>query len=130
MISSKEIVLDLKKDGEDMEKGIRNVYSNELKKNVCHKICDLKFSTSRTAEELQIPLKTVEKWITAYHKNPKVFDVPDDYQQRYHHLMRERYDSLSREDLIKTLKTKDSQISYLKSMLNAKKIQTEESFNA
>jgi len=32
-------------------------------------------STIKTAEELNIPLKTFENWITAYNKNPNVFDA-------------------------------------------------------
>ena len=31
-------------------------------------------STIATANKLNIPLKTFEKWITAYNKNPRVFD--------------------------------------------------------
>ncbi len=31
-------------------------------------------STMDTAKKLNIPLKTFEKWITAYNKNNKVFD--------------------------------------------------------
>ena len=33
-----------------------------------------KQSTLKTAQDLKIPLKTFEKWITAYNKNNKVFD--------------------------------------------------------
>ena len=33
-----------------------------------------KQSTIKTAQDLKIPLKTFEKWITAYNKNNKVFD--------------------------------------------------------
>ena len=29
------------------------------------------------AKEMDIPLKTVEKWVTAYYKDPKVFEVPE-----------------------------------------------------
>ena len=32
-------------------------------------------STSKTAKEFGIPLKTVEKWITTYNKNPKAYNV-------------------------------------------------------
>lgn len=32
-------------------------------------------STIKTAEELNVPLKTLENWITAYNKNPHVFDA-------------------------------------------------------
>lgn len=33
-------------------------------------------STMATANDLNIPLKTLENWITAYNKNPNIFD-PD-----------------------------------------------------
>lgn len=33
-------------------------------------------STIKTAEDLNVPLKTLENWITAYNKNPNIFD-PD-----------------------------------------------------
>ena len=33
-----------------------------------------KQSTSKTADDLNIPLKTLEKWITAYNKNNHIFD--------------------------------------------------------
>ena len=34
-------------------------------------------STIQTAKDLEIPLKTLEKWITAYNKDPRIFD--EDY---------------------------------------------------
>lgn len=33
-------------------------------------------STIKTAQDLSVPLKTLEKWITAYNKDPFIFD-PD-----------------------------------------------------
>lgn len=33
-----------------------------------------KHSTIKTAEVLNIPLKTLEKWITSFNKNNNVFD--------------------------------------------------------
>lgn len=44
-------------------------------------------STTKTAQELNIPLKTFENWITAYNKNPHIFDA----------------DFVSPQDTIKTL---------------------------
>jgi len=32
-------------------------------------------STIKTSEELNIPLKTLENWITAYNKNTHIFDA-------------------------------------------------------
>ncbi len=37
-------------------------------------IKNAKSSTIKTAKDLNIPLKTLEKWITAYNKNNNIFD--------------------------------------------------------
>ena len=49
-------------------------YSNELKNKICIRICRNRESTSLVAKEMEIPLKTVEKWVTAYYKDSRVFD--------------------------------------------------------
>jgi transposase-like protein len=49
-------------------------YSTEFKKMATELIVISKQSTSKTAKDLNIPLKTLEKWITAYNKNNKIFD--------------------------------------------------------
>lgn len=49
-------------------------YSNDFKKMATELVIIGKQSTIKTAEDLKIPLKTFEKWITAYNKNNKVFD--------------------------------------------------------
>lgn len=49
-------------------------YSNDFKKMAVELVVIGKDSTSKTADNLNIPLKTFEKWITAYNKNNKVFD--------------------------------------------------------
>ena len=51
-----------------MEETMSRKYDKRLKANVVYDICELGKSTSRTAKEYNIPLKTVEKWVTAYHK--------------------------------------------------------------
>ena len=48
-------------------------YSYELKNYIARRIVVDKHSTSLTAMEFYIPLKTLEKWITAYNKNPNCF---------------------------------------------------------
>lgn len=50
-------------------------YNRELKKELCEKICINGDSTLKTANEYGIPIKTFEKWITAYNKNPHCFDT-------------------------------------------------------
>ncbi len=49
-------------------------YSNELKKKLCEDICLNNASTIKTAEEFNVPLKTLEKWITAFNKDRHYFD--------------------------------------------------------
>jgi transposase-like protein len=43
---------------------------------ICELILKQHQSTLRTAEEFNVPIKTLEKWITAYNKDNHVFD-PD-----------------------------------------------------
>lgn len=49
-------------------------YHNPLKKKLCEDVCLNGKSTLQTANDYGIPLKTLEKWITAYNKDNKVFD--------------------------------------------------------
>ena len=49
-------------------------YDNNFKSMIVNLICNEKHSTIKTAEQFEIPLKTVEKWITAYNKNNRCFD--------------------------------------------------------
>lgn len=49
-------------------------YSTDFKKMAVELVCVAKNSTIATAKDLNIPLKTFEKWITAYNKDNKVFD--------------------------------------------------------
>lgn len=49
-------------------------YDIDFKKMAVELITISKQSTSKTASDLKVPLKTLEKWITAYHKNNKIFD--------------------------------------------------------
>lgn len=50
------------------------IYEKEFKKTAVERVIKDGKSTSQTAKEFDIPLKTFEKWITAYHKNNKVFN--------------------------------------------------------
>ena len=95
----------------------RKVYSNELKKMICDRICEQGESTSRVASRYEIPLKTVEKWVTAYHKDPTVFQIPDGYFASQRKAFAHRYDDLTPQEMIQELKRKDNQISYLESVL-------------
>ena len=53
-----------------------NVYSRDFKKMLTELVLIQGHSTIKTAEEFNVPLKTFEKWITAYNKDPHCFD-PD-----------------------------------------------------
>lgn len=48
-------------------------YEKDFKAMIVNLIVVEKRSTIKTAEQFQIPLKTLEKWITAYNKDPNVF---------------------------------------------------------
>lgn len=50
-------------------------YDNNFKSMIVNLIVNEKHSTIRTAEQFDIPLKTVEKWITAFNKDNKCFDA-------------------------------------------------------
>lgn len=52
-------------------------YSRNFKKMVTELIVIQKHSTLKTAEEFNVPLKTVENWITAFNKDNHCFD--EDY---------------------------------------------------
>lgn len=49
-------------------------YDNNFKAMIVNLICNDKHSTIKTAEQFEIPLKTVEKWITSYNKDHNVFN--------------------------------------------------------
>lgn len=49
-------------------------YDNNFKSMIVNLICNEKHSTIKTADQFEIPLKTVEKWITAYNKDNRCFD--------------------------------------------------------
>ena len=50
-------------------------YDNNFKSMIVNLIVNEKHSTIRTAEQFDIPLKTLEKWITAFNKDNKCFDA-------------------------------------------------------
>lgn len=50
-------------------------YSNDLKSMIVNFIRVERRSTIKTAEQFDIPLKTVEKWVTAYNKDNHCFDA-------------------------------------------------------
>ena len=51
------------------------VYNNNFKSLIANLIVNEKHSTIKTAEQFDVPLKTLEKWITAYNKDNHCFDA-------------------------------------------------------
>lgn len=97
-------------------------YSNQFRKGVCQLTCDCGHSPSKTAEEYEIPLKTLEKWITAYHKDSHCFDKSDDYYDISRREFAHRYDNLSTKEMISLLKEQDDEIHCLHSMIRSYQI--------
>lgn len=93
-------------------------YSKDLKRKICNDICINKKSTIRTAEAYGIPLKTVEKWITAFNKDNHCFDDTtsnsNDFQIIKPKNNLDFYDELSEEELKQQLLKKDIEIARLK----------------
>lgn len=88
-------------------------YSIETKKRLCEMICLNHSSTIKTAEEYNIPLKTLEKWITAYNKDSHCFELVNDFSI-INKSDDSNYDDLDIDDLKKQLMKKDIEIARLK----------------
>ncbi len=92
-------------------------YTIDLKRKLCTDICINGKSTIKTAEEYNIPLKTLEKWITAFNKNNHCFDSKieeNDFRLIDSFISSTSYDDLSNEALKKQLMKKDIEIARLK----------------
>ena len=93
-------------------------YNSELKKKLCEDICLHGKSTSLTAKQFNIPLKTLEKWITAYHKNPHCFDPKIEFINDFKIIDKlpdiPDYEDLSNDELKDILMKKDIEIARLK----------------
>ena len=50
-------------------------YENNFKSMLVNLIVNENHSTIKTAEQFDVPLKTLEKWITAFNKDNKCFDA-------------------------------------------------------
>ena len=50
-------------------------YDNDFKSMIVNLIVNEKHSTLKTANQFDIPLKTLENWITAYNKDNHCFDA-------------------------------------------------------
>lgn len=97
------------------------VYDYNLKKKICSSICLDGASTSKVAKEFNIPIKTLEKWITAFNKDNSCFDNKDvvlnnniDFVDDSNNIDDCNYDNLSIDDFKKLLMKKDIEIARLK----------------
>ena len=68
-------------------------YSDEFKKMAVELVAISKQSTISTTKSLNVPIKTFEKWITAYNKNNKVFD--SDYMSPHEIIQKYKKESLN-----------------------------------
>lgn len=92
-------------------------YDTELKKKLCEEICFNHASTIKTAGEYNVPLKTLEKWITAFNKDNHCFDPKIEFVNDFKIInepVNSNYDDLSLDDLKKQLMKKDIEIARLK----------------
>ena len=96
---------------------MNNQYSIDLKRKLCKDICLNGKSTIKTAQEYDIPLKTLEKWITAFNKDNHCFDPKiedNDFKIIDSFPSSTSYDDMSNEELKKQLMKKDIEIARLK----------------
>ena len=92
-------------------------YNRELKKRICESICINRASTLKTANEFNIPIKTLEKWITAYNKDNHCFDPIIQSINDFKFVNDtdvSNYNDLSNEELKKEIMKKDIEIARLK----------------
>src|SRR5574344_295040 len=92
-------------------------YTNKLKRAMCLLVCEEKQSTIGIAAKYNVPLKTFEKWITAYNKDSTVFD--DNKPVKYNNSTKPfedmpDYSSMSNDELQKELMKRDIEIARLK----------------
>lgn len=79
-------------------------YSYEFKDYIVKHIVNQKFSTSLTSREFDIPLKTLEKWITAYNKNPNCFTNEFFTKKKEISLILKKYNTVLRDnDILKKM---------------------------
>lgn len=77
-------------------------YDNNFKSMIVSLIVKEKHSTIKTAEQFDIPLKTLEKWITAYNKDSRVFDADYKSQSQIIDDLKKKISSLERDnDILK-----------------------------
>lgn len=81
-----------------------------IKRKLCKNICLNGKSTIKTAQEYNIPLKTLEKWITAFNKDNHCFDPKlenSDFKKIDSLISKVSYDDMFNEELKQQLMKKD-----------------------
>ena len=97
----------------DNKEELNMLHSRELKKKICENICINHFSTLKTANEYNIPIKTLEKWITSYNKNPHCFDPVTEIVYDFNPVNNDNdinYDDLNKDELKNIIMKKDIEI--------------------
>ena len=104
------------------------VYTNELKKLMCKAVCDDHKSTITIAELYHVPLKTFEKWITAYNKDPEVFNSQGIAEFKISKNFERDYANLSKDELRNELMKRDVEIARLKKGYAVKGVGTKKEY--
>ena len=89
------------------------IYDNNFKFMMVDLIVNKKNSTSKTAEKYGVPLKTLEKWITSYNKNPHCFDHVTEIVYDFNPVNNDNdinYDDLNKDELKNIIMKKDIEI--------------------
>lgn len=77
-------------------------YSNDFKSMIVNLIVNENHSTSLIAQQFDIPLKTLEKWITAHNKDPNIFNSNYLSQAQQINLLKKKVSQLQRDnDILK-----------------------------
>ena len=72
-------------------------YDNNFKSMIINLITKENRSTLKTAQQFDIPLKTLEKWITAHNKDSRCFDADYKTQAQIIDDLKRKVSSLQRE---------------------------------
>lgn len=77
-------------------------YDNDFKSMIVNLITNEKHSTLKTAQQFDVPLKTVEKWITSYNKDHNCFNSDYLSKQQQIDLLKKENSRLRRDnDILK-----------------------------
>ena len=97
---------------------MNTIYSSNLKKKLCEDICLHHASTSKIASDFNIPLKTLENWVTSFNKDTHCFDTKVEFVNNFNFVDVSSnppdYDNLSPQEFKDILMKKDIEIARLK----------------